>query len=43
MISYKANYNCLRFQKGYNFSRGGEEVKLFPGKGVQMLISIETY
>ena len=37
---FKENYHFLRFKRGSNIFQG---VQLFPGCGVQMLISIETH
>ena len=39
MVYFKENYTFLRFQNGSNIFQESN----FPGVGVQMLISIETY
>ena len=46
MVYFLENNNFPRFQSGSNILRGRGEggVHLFPGgRGVQMLISVETY
>ena len=44
MFYYRENYTIPRIQRGSNiFHGGGGEDQLFPGGGVQKLISIETH